>query len=67
MLEKDAGALADLPVDRLNLGTSEIRNWMVVSGAAGDLDMKLIDYVPCYRSPAGTGTANGFYWWNMKP
>ena len=26
--------------------------------------MHEIDYVPCYRSPAGTGTANGFYWWD---
>jgi OH-DDVA oxygenase/3-O-methylgallate 3,4-dioxygenase len=28
--------------------------------------MHEIDYVPCYRSPAGTGTANGFYWWEFK-
>jgi OH-DDVA oxygenase/3-O-methylgallate 3,4-dioxygenase len=28
--------------------------------------MHEIDYVPCYRSAAGTGTANGFYWWEMK-
>ena len=26
--------------------------------------MHEIDYVPCYRSPAGTGTANG--WWVLQ-
>jgi 3-O-methylgallate 3,4-dioxygenase len=25
--------------------------------------MTLIDYVPCYRSPAGTGCAMGFAEW----
>jgi 3-O-methylgallate 3,4-dioxygenase len=25
--------------------------------------MELIDYVPCYRSPAGTGCAMGFAQW----
>jgi len=28
--------------------------------------MREIDYVPCYRSAAGTGTANGFYWWEIE-
>jgi len=27
------------------------------------LKMKLIDYVPCYRSPAGTGNAMAFAYW----
>ncbi len=31
-----------------------------------DAKMHEIDYVPCYRSPAGTGTANGFYWWEFQ-
>jgi hypothetical protein len=26
-------------------------------------DFKLIDYVPCYRSIAGTGNAMGFGYW----
>ena len=27
------------------------------------LDMTLLDYVPCYRSEAGTGNAMGFAYW----
>ena len=26
-------------------------------------DMTLVDYVPCYRSEAGTGNAMGFAYW----
>jgi 3-O-methylgallate 3,4-dioxygenase len=59
----DEKALATLPRERLNSGTSETRNWIVAAGAAGDLDMQVIDYVPCYRSLAGTGCAMGFAKW----
>ena len=31
-----------------------------------DFDMQLIDYVPCYRSEAGTGNAMGFVCWQPK-
>ncbi|MEA2641611.1 MAG: 3-O-methylgallate 3,4-dioxygenase [Chloroflexota bacterium] len=57
--------LTELPNSRFNSGTSEIRNWVVVGGAmAGDgLQMRLVDYVPCYRSEAGTGCAMGFAEW----
>jgi hypothetical protein len=46
-------------------GTAEIKNWIPVCGAMreADLCMKLIDYVPCYRSPAGTGNAMAFAYW----
>lgn len=46
-------------------GTSEIKNWIPVAGAMADLnfDMELVDYVPCYRSEAGTGNAMGFVCW----
>lgn len=61
--EKDAEALCSLPVEKLIRGTSEIRNWMVAAGAMEPMEMSLIDYVPCYRSPAGTGCAMGFASW----
>jgi 3-O-methylgallate 3,4-dioxygenase len=61
--EKDAEALGALPRRRMNSGTSEIRNWIVAAGAVEHLPMTLIDYVPCYRSPAGTGCAMGFAQW----
>lgn len=60
---KDADALANLPVDRLTRGTSEIRNWVVLAGATEPLDMTLIDYIPCYRTMAGTGCGMGFATW----
>jgi hypothetical protein len=61
----DEAKLTDLPNIRFKSGTSEIRNWVVVSGAmAGDgLQMRLLDYVPCYRTEAGTGCAMAFAAW----
>jgi 3-O-methylgallate 3,4-dioxygenase len=46
-------------------GTSEMKNWIPVAGAMGMLRLKahLLDYIPCYRSEAGTGNAMGFVYW----
>lgn len=60
---KDRKALTSIPANRLNSGSSEIRNWIVVAGAAERLDMTWSEYVPCYRSLAGTGTGMGFAVW----
>ena len=60
---KDEAALRSLPVERLDLGTSEIRNWILLGGAVEDKAMDLIAYEPCYRSLAGTGCAMGFATW----
>lgn len=60
----DAEALCALPRARLNAGNSEIRNWIALAGAVQHLRMQLVDYVPCYRSPAGTGCAMGFALWD---
>ncbi len=60
---RDAAALAALPPEKLNSGNSEIRNWIAVAGAVEHLGMPVVDYVPCYRSPAGTGCAMGFARW----
>jgi OH-DDVA oxygenase len=42
-----------------------MRNWITVAGAMHDtnMSMKLLDYVPCYRSEAGTGCAMAFAHW----
>ncbi len=61
---KDVDALTSLPRELLNSGNSEIRNWIVTAAAVEDLDMELLDFVPCYRSPAGTGCAMGFAEWS---
>ena len=63
MQVKSVGQLMALPREKINSGSSEIRNWIVVTGASEHLNMHLVDYVPCYRSPAGTGCAMGFASW----
>ena len=60
----DGDALGALPVAKLNSGSSEIRNWITVAGAAEHLKTTWQDYVPCYRSLAGTGCGMGFTLWS---
>ena len=64
--EKDSGTLCSLSRERLNRapGTPEILNWIAVAGAMEDSSVTVIDYVPCYRSPAGTGHGIAFAYWN---
>lgn len=54
---------ADLPRHRLQSGNSEIRCWSMLAGAVDGLGFDLIDYVPCYRTPAGTGCGVAFASW----
>ena len=64
---RDKDYLTSIRLTELQSGTSELKSWISLAGLLEDLraEMHEIDYVPCYRSPAGTGTANGFYWWDM--
>jgi hypothetical protein len=57
-----------IPLKDLQSGTSELKSWISLAGLleGASAEMHEIDYVPCYRSPAGIGTANGFYWRDMK-
>jgi hypothetical protein len=61
----DVEKLTDYPDVRFRAGTSELKNWIILSGAmAGDgLQMNMVDYVPCYRTEAGNGCAMGFAEW----
>jgi hypothetical protein len=61
----DLDALAALPARRMNSGTSEGRNWLVAAGAGGAENLKhqWSEYVPAYRSPAGTGAGLAFGLW----
>jgi 3-O-methylgallate 3,4-dioxygenase len=61
----DAGALSRIPEEMFQAGTSEIKNWITVAGIMAEtrLRMNVLDYVPCYRSEAGTGNAMGFAYW----
>lgn len=53
---KDGDRLMRIPRRKLNSGSSEIRNWIAMAGAAEHLPMAWSEYIPAYRSPAGTGT-----------
>jgi OH-DDVA oxygenase len=61
----NAAPLRALPRDRLNRGpgTPEILNWVTVAAAMAPDTMKLVDYLPCYRSLAGTGHGVTFGYW----
>ena len=61
--DKDAEALRSLPQRKLNSGNSEIRNWVAAAGALEHLPLQWVEYVPGYRSPAGTGTGLCFAAW----
>ncbi len=60
---QDAQALRAIPENRINSGTSEVRNWLTVGGAAAHLATKWTEYVPAYRSAAGTGVGLAFGVW----
>jgi hypothetical protein len=61
----DEDALARLPENLFKVGTAEIKNWYPVIAAmnAAGLTYHQVDYVPCYRSEAGTGNAMCFAYW----
>ncbi len=52
-----------VPRAKLNSGNSELRCWMALAGAVEDKKMRLIDYIPCYRTLAGTGCGMAFATW----
>jgi hypothetical protein len=60
------GALVRLAPELLNHGNSEIRNWIMVDAALPDADFEVVDYVPGYRSVAGSGCGMGFGTWRMR-
>ncbi len=62
---RNEDALGRLSENLFQSGTSEIKNWLAVGAAMNDGGrvFNLIDYVPCYRSEAGTGNAMCFAYW----
>lgn len=61
---RDVEALTSLPERLLQSGNSEVKNWAVAAGALDHLDFELLDYIPCYRSVAGTGAGLAFATWS---
>ena len=65
MVMADEQAMRDEPDEMFRSGTSETKNWFAVACAAAHagLKMTVVDYVPCYRTEAGTGSGMGFATW----
>jgi OH-DDVA oxygenase len=65
MQDRDYDTLAKEPDINFRSGTSETKNWLVLAGilAETSLSMDVLDYVPCYRSEAGTGSGMAFAAW----
>jgi len=61
----DAAALRAIPRHRLHSAGSETLNWVALGGAMqkARLKMELLDYVPVYRTPTGTGGGWAFARW----
>jgi hypothetical protein len=56
--------LRKLPPQLLKEGSSEIKNWIVVGGAFEGRATSWNEYLPVYRTPAGTGVGIGFASWS---
>jgi hypothetical protein len=65
MQKGDEAALEKIPENIFKVGTAEIKNWFPVIAAmnAEGKSFHQVDYVPCYRSEAGTGNAMAFAYW----
>jgi 3-O-methylgallate 3,4-dioxygenase len=59
----DAEMLCGIPDRRMPSGTSEIRNWICVAGAMAGRRLAWVDYIPGYRTSAGTGIGICFAQW----
>lgn len=66
MQNRDEARLTSFPEEIFVDGTSETKAWVVLGGVmANDKhEMEMIDYVPCYRTTAGTGCAMAFAHWS---
>jgi OH-DDVA oxygenase/3-O-methylgallate 3,4-dioxygenase len=66
LARRDAEALCAIEESWFQAGTSELKTWVAAAGALFDTALQgdVVGYEPCYRSEAGTGTANGFVAWS---
>lgn len=62
---QDTETIFAVPENIFRSGTSETKNWITLAGILSEsgLEMNLIDYVPAYRSEAGTGCGMAFASW----
>jgi hypothetical protein len=62
--ERSEEQLRTLPRHLLNSGNSEIRNWIAVAAACEHLNYDWEEYIPVYRTAAGTGCGLAFARWS---
>jgi hypothetical protein len=60
----DVAALAGEDPAQFTSGTSEVLNWITAGSALRGLQFDLVDYIPAYRSVAGTGCGFAFGLWH---
>lgn len=62
---RDTETIFAEPEPMFRSGTSETKNWIAAAGILSEtnLEMKLVDYVPSYRSEGGTGCGMAFAIW----
>jgi hypothetical protein len=61
----DFERLANVDERSYQAGTSEVKLYVPVLVAMSELgcETNIVDYVPCYRTEAGTGEGFGFFYW----
>lgn len=64
----DYDGLSAIPDTYYQSGTSEVKMYSTVMMAMQHTgaEMTLVDYVPCWRTPAGTGEGMGFMYWDAS-
>lgn len=60
----DIAALFAAADAKMHSGSSEMLNWVTAGGILRGLPMRTIDYIPAYRTEAGTGVGMGFVLWS---
>ena len=59
----DGQTLRAMPPHSFRSGSSEALNWIMLGGALGPLRNQWMEYIPVYRTPAGTGIGLAFATW----
>lgn len=64
----DYEGLAAVPDGYYQSGTSEVKIYSTVMMVMQDTgaEMTLVDYIRCWRTPAGMGMGMGFMYWNPE-
>lgn len=62
--KRDLATLGTIPYKWIQGPCGETFNWIGAAGVLEGLTMNVVDYIPAYRSPAGTGCGNAFATWS---